>query len=117
MLFILVLSIFIIISQMVNADDLCSTYNDCFNCSISFSDSNLCKWRNGQCKKDERSGRQTSSQNQQLSKEWWTYFEQCNDDKSEQLLAIYCGSSSILMESEKEILITLTENNKYKYSY
>ena len=111
MLFIPVLSIFIIISRMVKADDLCSTYNDCFNCSISFSDSNLCKWRNGQCKKDERSGRQTSSQNQQLSKEWWTYFEQCNDDKSEQLLAIYCGSSSILMESEKEILITLPENN------
>lgn len=111
MLFIPLLSIFIIISGILNADDLCSTYNDCFNCSISFSDSNLCKWMNGKCKKDERGNKQASSQNQKLSKEWWTYFEKCNDDKSEQLLSIYCGPSSILMESEKEALISLPENN------
>ena len=102
--------ILIMIVSFIKTDDSnCSSYKDCFTCSIC-NDILLtecdCIWSNNSCE-------QLPSK-LIYTKEWWNIFILCPDDSSKELQKLYCGKPyKEKKKKSKNVLITYSKVDSY----
>ena len=101
--------ILIMIVSFIKTDDSnCSSYKDCFTCSIC-NDILLtecdCIWSNNSCEK--------LPSKLIYNKEWWNKFILCTDNSSKELQNLYCGEAYKEKEKSKNVIIKYPNVNSY----